>query len=213
MTAPHQGFCIWLTGLSGAGKSTIAEALTRRLERRGRTVTVLDGDVVRTHLSRGLGFSKEDRDTNVLRIGFVAAEVVRHGGAVIVAAVSPYEGARERAREMVGPGFVLAFVDTPLAVCEERDVKALYARARRGELRGMTGIDDPYERPVAPDLTLQTLNTDPADCAAAIEGLLLQRGLLATPPRAPRRKRSTAAKTMRAETAARRTGVASSRRH
>lgn len=208
----HQGFCIWLTGLSGAGKSTIAEALTRRLSRRGRTVTLLDGDVVRTHLSAGLGFSKADRDTNVLRIGFVAAEVVRHGGAVIVAAVSPYEAAREQVREMVGPGFVLAFVDTPLAVCEERDVKALYAKARRGELRGMTGIDDPYERPVSPDLTLQTLGSSPADCAAAIEGLLLQRGLLVTPPRTSRRKPATASKPMRSESTGRRQPAPPARR-
>src|SRR5262245_46623786 len=112
------GCCVWLTGLSGAGKSTIAGVLASRLQRRGRTVTLLDGDVVRTHLSRGLGFSKEDRDTNIRRIGFVASEVVRHGGAVICAAVSPYEAARNEARDLVGPqAFVLVYVATPLEVC------------------------------------------------------------------------------------------------
>jgi len=173
------GCCVWLTGLSGAGKSTIAGLLASRLERRGRTVTLLDGDVVRTHLSRGLGFTKEDRDTNIRRIGFVAAEVVRHGGAVICAVVSPYEAARNEARQMVGAGsFVLVYVATPLDVCERRDVKGLYARARRGELKGLTGIDDPYEAPRAPDLVLTTLDTDAEGCAARIERLLEDRGLL-----------------------------------
>jgi sulfate adenylyltransferase len=168
-----------LTGLSGAGKSTIAENLEQRLQRRGRLVTVLDGDVVRTNLSHGLGFTKADRDTNVRRIGFVAAEVVRHGGAVIVAAVSPYEAAREDARHLVSPGrFVLAFVDTPLSVCEQRDVKALYARARRGEIPAFTGIDDPYEVPSAPDIVLDTLNSSAEDCAAHIEALLIERRFL-----------------------------------
>ena len=170
---------MWLTGLSGAGKSTIAGLLAARFERRGRTVTLLDGDVVRTHLSRGLGFSKEDRDTNIRRIGFVAAEVVRHGGAVICAAVSPYEAARNEAGQMVGAhSFVLVYVATPLEVCEQRDVKGLYARARRGELKGLTGIDDPYEPPRNPDLVLTTLDTDAEGCAARIERLLEERGLL-----------------------------------
>jgi len=173
------GCCVWLTGLSGAGKSTIAGLLAARLERRGRTMTLLDGDVVRTHLSKGLGFSKEDRDTNIRRIGFVAAEVVRHGGAVICAVVSPYEAARNEARQMVGPdGFVLVHVATPLEVCEQRDVKGLYAKARRGEIKGLTGVDDPYEPPSAPDLVLTTLDADADECAARIERLLVARGLL-----------------------------------
>jgi sulfate adenylyltransferase len=178
-SSDQRGCCIWLTGLSGAGKSTIAGLLASRLQQRGRTVTLLDGDVVRTHLSKGLGFSKEDRDTNIRRIGFVAAEVVRHGGAVVCAVVSPYEAARNEARQMVGPdAFVLVHVATPLEVCERRDVKGLYARARRGELKGLTGIDDPYEPPRAPDLVLTTLDTDAEGCAARIERLLESRGLL-----------------------------------
>jgi sulfate adenylyltransferase len=173
------GCCIWLTGLSGAGKSTIASVLESRLQRRGRTVTLLDGDAVRTHLSKGLGFSKEDRDTNIRRIGFVASEVVRHGGAVICAVVSPYESARNEARQMVGPdSFVLVHVATPLEVCEQRDVKGLYAKARRGEIKGLTGIDDPYEPPRAPDLVLTTLDTDADGCAIRIERVLERRGLL-----------------------------------
>ncbi len=174
-----RGCCVWLTGLSGAGKSTIAAILTARLERRGRTVTLLDGDVVRTHLSKGLGFSKEDRDTNIRRIGFVASEVVRHGGAVICAVVSPYEATRNEARQMVGArSFVLVYVATPLEECERRDVKGLYAKARRGEITGMTGIDDPYEPPVSADVVLTTIDVDAEECAATIERLLESRGLL-----------------------------------
>jgi sulfate adenylyltransferase len=177
--AIDRGCCIWLTGLSGAGKSTIAGILAAQLERRGRTVTLLDGDVVRTHLSKGLGFSKDDRDTNIRRIGFVAAEVVRHGGAVICAVVSPYESTRNEARQMVGaPSFALVYVATPIEECERRDVKGLYAKARRGEIKGMTGIDDPYEPPVAPDVVLTTLDSDAEECAATIERLLESRGLL-----------------------------------
>jgi len=173
---------VWLTGLSGAGKSTIAAILAARLEQRGRTVTLLDGDVVRTHLSKGLGFSKEDRDANIRRIAFVASEVVRHGGALICAVVSPYEAARNEARDMIGAdAFALVYVATPLAVCEQRDVKGLYARARRGEIKGFTGIDDPYEAPQAPDLVLTTLDSDAADSAAAIEQMLEARGFLAPP--------------------------------
>lgn len=173
------GCCVWLTGLSGAGKSTISEILRRRLEGAGRTVTVLDGDVVRTHLSHGLGFSKRDRDTNVRRIGFVASEIVRHDGAVIVAAVSPYEAARLEVQAMVGPErFVLVFVDTPLEVCEKRDVKSLYTRARRGEITGMTGIDDPYERPGSPDIVLDTVGRSPDECVDQIEQVLAQRRLI-----------------------------------
>ena len=149
----QQGFCLWFTGLSGAGKSTIAEILAILLMEHGRQVTLLDGDVVRTHLSKGLGFSKEDRDTNILRIGFVAAEIVRHHGVVICAAGSPYRAARNECRAMVGANhFVEIFVDTPLEVCEQRDIKGMYSKARRGELKGFTGIDDPYEEPLNPEI-------------------------------------------------------------
>jgi sulfate adenylyltransferase len=173
------GCCIWLTGFSSAGKSTIAQVLTKHVEMRGRTVTLLDGDVVRTHLSKGLGFSKEDRDTNILRIGFVASEVVRHGGIAIVAAVSPYEATRNGVRDMIGPDhFVLVHVATPLDVCERRDVKGLYAKARRGELKGLTGIDDPYEAPSSPDIRLTTLDCDPDGCAVRIEQVLIDRDII-----------------------------------
>jgi sulfate adenylyltransferase len=174
-----RGCCVWLTGLSGAGKSTIAQVLADHLTAAGRTVTLLDGDVVRTHLSRGLGFSKEDRDTNILRIGFVAAEIVRHRGIVVVAAVSPYEATRNQVRDMVGPdSFVLTHVATPLAICEQRDVKGLYAKARSGQIKGLTGIDDPYEAPASPDVVLTTLDCDAEECARRIERVLDQRGVI-----------------------------------
>ncbi len=174
-----QGLCIWFTGLSGAGKSTIASALVPMLLENGRQVTVLDGDVVRTHLSKGLGFSKEDRDTNILRIGFVAGELARHNGTVVCAAISPYRKARNEARKMVGAErFVEVFVDTPLEVCENRDVKGLYARARRGEIKGFTGIDDPYEAPVNPEIVLNTVGTTPQDNAKAIVAYLEARGFI-----------------------------------
>jgi len=175
----EQGFCIWFTGLSGAGKSVTAEALTSLLLERGRQVTVLDGDVVRTHLSKGLGFSREDRDTNIHRIGFVAAEIARHGGAVVCAAVSPYRAARNRCRTMVGPDrFVEVFVDTPLEVCEGRDIKGLYAKARRGEVKGLTGIDDPYEPPHNPELVLDTVKQGVEENARRILGQLVERGFV-----------------------------------
>ena len=174
-----QGVCIWFTGLSGAGKSTISEILTSRLLERGRQVTLLDGDVVRTHLSKGLGFSRDDRDTNILRIGFVASEIARHGGMVICAAISPYRATRNEVRKIVGEErFVEVFVDTPIEVCEERDVKGLYARARRGQITGFTGVDDPYEIPVDPELTLKTVGVSPADNAHAILRFLEERGFL-----------------------------------
>ena len=175
----RQGICIWLTGLSGSGKSTTAQVLTVLLQEQGRKVTVLDGDVVRTHLSKGLGFSKEDRDTNILRIGFVAAEIVRHGGTVICAAVSPYRETRNRVRSMVGSDhFVEVFVDTPLEVCEERDAKGMYAKARRGEIRGFTGIDDPYESPRDPELILDTIRHSPQANAQEIMDHLSGQGFI-----------------------------------
>jgi sulfate adenylyltransferase len=174
-----QGLCIWFTGLSGAGKSTTAEILTSLLLERGRQVTLLDGDVVRTHLSKGLGFSREDRDTNILRIGFVAGEIARHGGTVICAAISPYRATRNEARKMVSEErFVEVFVDTPIEVCEERDVKGLYARARRGQITGFTGVDDPYEAPVNPEITLNTVEFSAEDNARHIATYLEEQGFL-----------------------------------
>ena len=175
----RQGVCIWFTGLSGAGKSTTAEVLTALLLEHGRHVTVLDGDVVRTHLSKGLGFSKEDRDTNIRRIGFVASEIVRHGGLVICAAVSPYRATRNDVRNMVGADhFVEVFVDAPLEVCEQRDTKGLYARARHGEIKGFTGIDDPYEPPLHVEITLDTVSNSPEENAHLILDHLVQRGFV-----------------------------------
>jgi sulfate adenylyltransferase len=140
---------------------------------------VLDGDVVRTHLSKGLGFSKEDRDTNILRIGFVASEIVRHHGSVICAAVSPYRAARNECRTMVGKDrFIETYVDTPLEVCEQRDVKGLYAKARRGELKGFTGIDDPYEEPLNPEIRLNTTGCLPEYNSREIISYLIDRGFL-----------------------------------
>ncbi len=156
------GFCIWLTGLPSAGKTTLAKKVTEMLEERGRRVTMLDGDAVRAHLSAGLGFSREDRDTNVLRIGWVAAQIVFHGGAVVCAVVSPYEETRQRVRALFPRHeFVLVHVDTPALVCEARDAKGMYAKARAGLIRGFTGVDDPYERPVNPELRLDTDGSNP----------------------------------------------------
>jgi sulfate adenylyltransferase len=167
---PRAGVTVFLTGLSGAGKSTIADALVAQLEADGRPVTVLDGDVVRTHLSSELDFSREHRDLNIRRIGFVAGEVVKHGGTVVVAAIAPYEAAREQARELVEQHgrFLLVHLSTPLEVCEGRDVKGLYARARAGEIPGFTGIDDPYELPARPDLVIDTSVTPLAESVARI---------------------------------------------
>jgi sulfate adenylyltransferase len=175
----QQGFCIWFTGLSGSGKSTTAEVLTSLLLERGRQITLLDGDVVRTHLSKGLGFSPEDRDTNILRIGFVAGEIARQGGSVICAAISPYRATRNEARKMVGEDhFIEVFVDTPIEVCEQRDVKGLYARARRGQITGFTGVDAPYEAPIKPEITLDTVENDPFTNASKIVEFLEESGFL-----------------------------------
>ncbi|MCU1272992.1 MAG: sulfate adenylyltransferase / adenylylsulfate kinase [Bryobacterales bacterium] len=174
-----QGFCIWFTGLPSAGKSTIADILTVMLMRYGRQVTVLDGDVVRTHLSKGLGFSPEDRDTNILRIGFVASEIARHNGAVICAAVSPYRATRNQVRGMMREGtFIEAYVSSPVEVCEQRDVKGFYARARAGELKGFTGVDDPYEAPLSPEITLETVEHTPEQNANQIIRYLVDKGFL-----------------------------------
>jgi sulfate adenylyltransferase len=175
-----QGVCIWFTGLAASGKSTIAEVLTVILQEHGRQVTLLDGDVVRTHLSKGLGFSKEDRDTNIRRMGFVAGELIRHGGVAVCAAVSPYRATRNDIRNMVGKEhYVEVFVDTPLEICEQRDGKGLYARARRGEISGFTGIDDPYEAPRHPEVHLDTVEQTPEENAHRIMDYLMQRGFIA----------------------------------
>lgn len=175
----RQGVCVWFTGLSCSGKSTTAEVLTVVLQEYGRQVTLLDGDVVRTHLSKGLGFSKEDRDTNIRRIGYVAAEIVRHGGVVICAAVSPYRATRNDVRNMVGEErFVEVFVNTPLEECERRDTKGFYAKARRGEIKGFTGVDDPYEPPEHPEITLDTITHTPEENSHSVLDHLVRQGLV-----------------------------------
>ena len=175
------GCVIWLTGLSGSGKSTIARAFQRRMVRAGRLVTVLDGDVLRRGLTSDLGFSPADRDENIRRAGEVAALFADAGAIVVAAFISPYRAARRRARRAAGPGqFVEVFVDTPLAECERRDPKGLYRRARAGEVAEFTGIDAPYEPPESPELVLAT-DAAPDDCAAAIERCLAERGLLSAP--------------------------------
>ncbi len=166
-----QGVCFFLTGLSGSGKSTIAGALSDAITQSlGRPVTMLDGDVVRTHLSKELGFSRADRDTNITRIAFVASEVVKHGGIVISAAIAPYDEARLRARELISANgkFVLVHLSTPLAVCEKRDVKGLYAKARRGEITHFTGVSDAYEVPSKSELVIDTSTTSVEDAVAML---------------------------------------------
>ena len=177
-----QGFCIWFTGLSGSGKSATTQVLTSLLLERGREIAILDGDVVRTHLSKGLGFSKEDRDTNIMRIGFVAGEIVHASGTVICAAISPYRATREEARKMVGENFVEVYMDTPVEVCEQRDVKGLYAKARQamqdGHPMGFTGVDDPYEPPIEPEIALKGYGASPEENARHIVAYLEEQGYL-----------------------------------
>jgi|SRR5271157_296211 len=177
-----QGFCIWFTGLSGSGKSATTQVLTSLLLERGREIAILDGDVVRTHLSKGLGFSKEDRDTNIMRIGFVAGEIVHASGTVICAAISPYRATREEARKMVGENFVEVYMDTPVEVCEQRDVKGLYAKARQamqdGKPMGFTGVDDPYEPPIDPEIALKGYGATPEENARKIVAYLEEQGFL-----------------------------------
>ncbi|MEG4248411.1 adenylyl-sulfate kinase [Microcoleus sp. Pol10D4] len=151
----EKGFILWFTGLSGSGKTTITKALEPELKARGCKVEILDGDVVRTNLSKGLGFSQEDRDTNIRRIGFVAHLLSRNGVAVMTAAISPYRAIRDEIRAME-PNFVEVYITAPLEVCEGRDVKGLYAKARAGQIKGFTGIDDPYEEPLNPEIICYT---------------------------------------------------------
>ena len=174
-----QGVCLWFTGLSGAGKSTTAEILAALLLEKGRRVTLLDGDVVRTNLSKGLGFSAEDRDINVRRIGFVAGEIVKHGGVAICAAISPYRATRDDLRNSIGDDqFIEIFVETPLAVCEERDVKGMYAQARKGIIKDFTGINAPYEKPLNPEITLETVDQPAMDNALQILEYLKAKGFV-----------------------------------
>ncbi|MEL6160941.1 MAG: adenylyl-sulfate kinase [Cyanobacteria bacterium J06627_32] len=155
MSSEQRGVTIWFTGLSGAGKTTINDALTAKLRERGVKLEVLDGDIVRTNLTKGLGFSKEDRDTNVRRIGFVCDLLTRNGVIVLVAAISPYKAIREEVRDRIGD-FIEVYVSAPVEVCEARDVKGLYAKARSGEIKQFTGISDPYEPPTNPEVNCET---------------------------------------------------------
>jgi adenylylsulfate kinase len=170
------GFTLWFTGLSGAGKTTIAHLVGPELDRRGHIAEYLDGDTVRTHLSKGLGFSKEDRNTNIERIGWVASRLTRHGAAVLASAISPYDETRKHARAMVeehGP-FVEVFVKASVDECARRDVKGLYEKAFKGEIKGFTGVDDPYEEPADAELMVDTEAHDPEQCAGMVLAKLEQ---------------------------------------
>ena len=174
------GFVLWLTGLPGAGKTTLANVVAPELEREGFLVDHLDGDIVRTHLSRGLGFSREDRDTNVSRIAWVASRLARAGAVVIVSAISPHAEARRRARAMIEPlaPFVEVHVATPLEECARRDPKGLYAKAFAGEIDGFTGVSAPYEEPLAPELRLDTTGMTPAESGATVLARLAELNLV-----------------------------------
>src|SRR5215472_15168128 len=173
----HKGFVLWFTGLSGAGKSTISGLIETRLREAGAKVEVLDGDIVRTHLSRGLGFSREDRDINIRRIGFVAQLLARNGVVVIVAAISPYRAVREEIRAQI-PAFIEVFVDCPIEVLAERDVKGLYKKALAGEIPQFTGVSDPYEPPAAPEVTVNSARETPEQSVDRIWATLESLGLI-----------------------------------
>jgi sulfate adenylyltransferase len=170
----REGFTVFLTGLPGAGKTTIAVMLTEYLTMNGRPVTLLDGDIVRAHYSTELGFSKKHRDANIRRIGFAASEIVKHGGVSVCAAIAPYDQARKQVREMVENygKFVLVYVSTPLAVCEQRDCKGLYARARAGLITQFTGISDPYEEPTDAEISIDTTSKTPEEGVSGIASFL-----------------------------------------
>ena len=174
------GFTLWFTGLSGSGKSTIAHLVGPELDRRGHVVEYLDGDTVRTHLSKGLGFSKEDRDTHIQRVGWVASRLTRHGATVIAAAISPYEETRRRARQLVEEwgAFVEVFVKASVDECARRDVKGLYEKAFKGEIKEFTGVSDPYEEPPNPELVIDTEELGPEESARKIVEHLEQLGLV-----------------------------------
>jgi adenylylsulfate kinase len=173
-----RGFTLWFTGLSGAGKTTIAEIVERELRQRFGKVEVLDGDIVRTNLSKGLTFSKEDRDINVLRIGFVAELLTRNGVGVIVSAISPFKEARDQVRRSIGEDFIEVFVDAPIEVCAERDVKGLYKKAFAGEIPQFTGVSDPYEPPAVPELHIKTDEEEPHESARRVVARLEELGYL-----------------------------------
>jgi adenylylsulfate kinase len=173
-----RGFTLWFTGLSGAGKTTISEIVEKELRARFGQVEVLDGDIVRTNLSKGLGFSREDRDTNILRIGFVADLLTRNGVGVIVSAISPFKEARDQVRRNIGEDFIEVFVDAPLEVCAERDVKGLYKKAFAGEIPQFTGVSDPYEPPAAPELHIKTSEEGPNESARRVIDRLEELGYL-----------------------------------
>jgi len=180
----QKGFTLWMTGLSGAGKTTLTNALVKELHERGVSIEVLDGDEVRTNLSKGLGFSKEDRDTNVRRIGYVSRLLSRNGVGVITAAISPYRSIRDEIRkgtEADGAAFVEVYVKCPIAVLAERDVKGLYKKALAGEIKEFTGVSDPYEEPLAPAVIVYTDRETVSQSARRILRELEQRGLLNTP--------------------------------
>jgi adenylyl-sulfate kinase len=172
-----RGFTIWFTGLSGSGKSTLSEILEWRFKEQGRNVEVLDGDMVRTHLSKGLGFSREDRDTNIKRIAFVASLLTRNGVICISAAIAPYREAREWARQEIGD-FVEVYVKCPLEVCRQRDVKGLYKLVDEGKIKNFTGVDDPYEEPEYPEVVVETDKETPAESVARIFQKLVELGYL-----------------------------------
>jgi adenylylsulfate kinase len=174
------GFTLWFTGLSGSGKSTIAHLVGPELDRRGLVVEYLDGDTVRTHLSKELGFSKEDRDTHIERVGWVASRLTRQGGAVIAAAISPYEETRRKARELVEPfgPFVEVYVKASVDECARRDVKGLYEKAFRGEIKEFTGVNDPYEEPSSPELVLDSEAHTPEESTALVVARLEELGLV-----------------------------------
>ena len=176
--ADEKGFCLWFTGLSGSGKSTITTHLVKELRKRSVKLEVLDGDVVRENLSKGLGFSKEDRDTNIRRIAFVANLLSRNEVPVITAAISPYKEIRNEARELMGDRFVEAYVKASVETCEQRDVKGLYAKARSGEIKEFTGVSDPYEPPEDPELVIETEQQSPEQSALQILAYLEERGFV-----------------------------------
>lgn len=179
MATTDTGFIIWFTGLSGSGKTTIARILEQRIKSSGKKFESLDGDIVRTNLSKGLGFSKEDRDTNIRRIGFVAHLLERNGVAVICSAISPYRQTRDELRMMVGDHFIEVFADCPIEICETRDGKVeMYAKARRGEIKEFTGVSDPYEPPVSPEIHLRTHQETPEESADKVLAFLVERGYL-----------------------------------
>ncbi len=176
----NKGFIIWFTGLSGSGKTTIARILEKRVQAAGRHLESLDGDVVRTHLSKGLGFSKEDRDTNIRRIGYVGHLLQRNGVGVVCSAISPYRATRDELREMVGADFIEVYADCPLEICATRDGKVeMYAKAMRGEIKEFTGVSDPYEAPEKPELHLHTHQETPEESADRVMRYLVEHGYVA----------------------------------